>query len=131
MDEVLKYLRDAEVFYLATCEGDKPRVRPFGAVCQFENKIYITTANKKDVFKQLIKNSKVEISAMNKDGTWIRIEAIAIHDNRKEARLQMLKENPVLSQMYSADDNIMEVLYLQNVVATIYSFTKEPIVIKF
>ena len=131
MKEVLDYLKACGTFYLATNEGDQPRVRPFGAVCEFEGKLYITTNNKKNVFAQLKKNPKVEISAMNK-GTWIRLEAEAVHDDRREAREAMMEDNKaVLSKMYSVDDGIFEVLYLKNATATICSFTGEPKVIKF
>ncbi|MFR3729342.1 pyridoxamine 5'-phosphate oxidase family protein [Lacrimispora sp.] len=131
MKEVLDYLKACGTFYLATNEGDQPRVRPFGAVCEFEGKLYITTNNKKNVFAQMKKNPKVEISAMNK-GTWIRLEAEAVHDDRREAREAMMEDNKaVLSKMYSVDDGIFEVLYLKNATATICSFTGEPKVIKF
>lgn len=131
MKEVLDYLKACGTFYLATNEGDQPRVRPFGAVCEFEGKLYITTNNKKNVFAQMKKNPKVEISAMNK-GTWIRLEAEAVHDDRREAREAMMEDNKAaLSKMYSVDDGIFEVLYLKNATATICSFTGEPKVIKF
>lgn len=131
MKEVLDYLKACGTFYLATNEGDQPRVRPFGAVCEFEGKLYITTNNQKKVYDQMKKNPKIEISGMNK-GTWIRIEAEAVHDGRREAREAMLEDNKAsLSNMYSLDDGIFEVLYLKNATASIYSFTGEPKVIKF
>lgn len=131
MNEVLDYLKACGTFYLATTEGDQPRVRPFGAVCGFEGKIYITTNNKKKVFDQMKKNPKIEISGMNK-GTWIRLEAEAVHDGRREARVAMMEDNKAaLSKLYSIDDGIFEVLYLENATATIFSFTDEPKVIKF
>jgi uncharacterized pyridoxamine 5'-phosphate oxidase family protein len=130
MKEVLAYLKESGTFYLATTDGEQPRVRPFGAVCEFEGKLYITTNNKKPVYKQISANLKIEISATNKD-TWIRIEAEAVHDPRREARVAMLEDNAVLSNMYNADDNLMEVFYLKNATATIASFTSEPKVITF
>lgn len=130
MEEVLNYLKSCGTFYLATTEGDQPRVRPFGAVCEFEGKLYITTNNKKKVFDQMMKNPKLEITGMNK-GTWIRVEGEAVHDNRREARVAMMEDNKAaLSSMYSVDDGIFEVLYLKNATATIYAFTNEPKVIK-
>lgn len=130
MKETAKFLKDAVTFYLATVEGDQPRVRPFGAVSTFENKLYICTNNTKKVFKQMKANSKVEICAMVKD-TWIRIEAEAVQDDRKEARQAMLDENPGLTKMYKADDGVFEVLYLKNATATFSSFTEAPRVVKF
>lgn len=131
MKEVLKYLKDCGIFYLATNEDNQPRVRPFGAVAEFEGKLYIVTNNKKKVYEQMLKNPKVEISGMHQ-GTWIRLEAEAIHDDRREARVQMLEENGAsLSKMYSADDGLMEVLFLQNATATFCSFVGEPRVVQF
>lgn len=131
MKEVLDYLKACGTFYLATTEGDQPRVRPFGAVCEFEGKLYITTNNKKKVFDQMVKNPKIEISGMSK-GTWIRLEATAVHDDRREARVAMMEDNEAsLSRLYSIDDGIFEVLYLENATATIFSFTGDPKVIQF
>jgi uncharacterized pyridoxamine 5'-phosphate oxidase family protein len=131
MEEVLDYLRSCGIFYLATNNGDQPHVRPFGAVCEHNGKLYIVTNNQKNVYRQMLKNSKVEICGMNK-GTWIRVEGEAIHDDIREARAKMMADNEAaLSSMYTVDDGLMEVLYLQNATATIYSFTTEPKVIKF
>ncbi len=131
MNEVLEFLRSCGTFYLATNEGDQPRVRPFGAVSEFEDKLYIVTNNQKKVYAQMLNNAKVEICGMSK-GTWLRIEGKAIHDNRRDARQAMMDENAsVLSNMYTVDDNLMEVLYLEDVTATFYSYTSEPRIIKF
>ena len=131
MEEVLQFLKDCKTFYLATVEGDQPRVRPFGAVCGFEGKLYFTTNNQKKVFVQMQKNPKIEISGMA-HGKWIRVEAEAVNDTRREARVAMMEDNKAaLSSMYSVDDGIFEVLYLKNATATIYSFTAEPREIKF
>mgnify|MGYP000914752063 FL=1 len=131
MDEVFKYLKECGTFYLATCEGDQPRVRPFGAIDLYEGKIYIQTGNIKKVFKQMMENPKIEICGMHPDRTWIRIEATVVQDDRMEARQHMLDENPGLKRMYAADDGNCEVLYLKDATATICSFTAEPRVIKF
>lgn len=130
MEEVLKYLKECGTFYLATNEEGQPRVRPFGAVCEFEGKLYIVTNNQKNVYDQIKKNAKVELCGMNK-GTWIRVKGEAIHDARREAKVAMMDANTAaLKSMYSVDDNLMEVLYLQNATATIYSFTAEPKIVK-
>ena len=131
MNEVLDYLKSCGTFYLATADGDQPHVRPFGAVCEFEGKLYIVTNNQKKVYAQMADNAKIEICGMQK-GTWIRIEAEAAHDSRREARVAMMDANKAsLSSMYTVDDNLMEVLYLKNATATIYSFTAEPRIITF
>lgn len=131
MREVFEYLKNCETFYLATMDGDQPRVRPFGALAIFEDKLYIQTDNVKKVFKQMEKNPKIEISGMGKDGSWIRLTTTAIQDESLAARQHMLDENPGLKGIYAADDGICEVLYLTNSTATIDSFDAEPKIINF
>ncbi len=131
MEEVLNYLRECKTFYLATSENGQPRVRPFGAVSEYEGKLYIVTNNKKQVYNQMLENAKVEICGMNK-GTWIRVEGEVAEDKRREARAAMMEENnAALSSMYTVDDNLMTVLYFIHGRATLYSFTGEPEVIEF
>lgn len=125
MKEVLDYLRNCGTFYLATSEGDQPRVRPFGAVCEFEGKLYIVTNNQKDVYKQMLANPKVEICGMHA-GTWMRVSGEVKEDVRREARVAMMDANNSLSSMYTVDDNLMTVFYFENGTATISSFTAEP-----
>ena len=130
MKETYEFLKKCGVFYLATVDGDKPRVRPFGAVNIFEDKLYFQTGKVKNVSKQIDLNNNIEISGFS-DGRWIRVEGKLIEDNRREAKEDMLENNPELKNMYSADDDNTEVLYLENATSTIYSFTEEPIVYKF
>ena len=124
------FLKKAGAYYLATMDGDQPRVRPFGTVNIFEDKLYIQTGKIKNVSKQMKANPKVEISAMN-GGEWIRIQAIVVEDDRLEAKQSMLDKYPELHAMYSATDDNTQVLYLKDAVAAIYSFTAAPKVIKF
>jgi uncharacterized pyridoxamine 5'-phosphate oxidase family protein len=131
MKEVYEFLKENSPFYIATVDGDQPRVRPFGAVDIFEDKLYIQTGNVKDVFKQMMNNPKVEISTMGKDGRWLRVTATVIRDDRLEARQHMLDTNPILKGKYAADDGNCEVLYLKDAVATFYSFNEEPKTVKF
>ena len=130
MKEVSEFLKKAGTYYLATVDGDQPRVRPFGTAHIFENKLYIQTGKKKDVSKQMNKNPKIEICAMS-GGQWIRIQALAVEDDRVEAKESMLEAYPNLKTMYSATDKNTQVLYLKNAVATIASFSGPPKVIKF
>ena len=123
MKEVLEFLKDCGTFYLATCEGNQPHVRPFGAVCAFEDKLYIVTNNQKAVYNQMLDNCKVEISGMN-EANWIRVEGEVRLDDRREARVAMLEDNKAaLSPMYTADDKLMVVFCFTHATATIYSFT--------
>lgn len=126
MNKALQFLKENKTFYLATVEKDQPRVRPFGAVAEFEGKLYICTNNTKAVFKQIRENDKVEISACGANGTWIRLSAKAVPDSRREAKQAMLEQNPSLSRMYKLDDGIFEVLYLKDAQASICSFAAAP-----
>ena len=121
MKKAMEFLKECGVFYLATMDGDQPRVRPFGAVCIFDGKLYITTGNKKEVFAQMMANPKIEISGMA-GGKWIRLSAEAVRDHRREARTAMLNEYPDLRAMYSEDDGNMEVLYIKNANVSLCSF---------
>ena len=128
MERVVKFLKDAQTYYLATVEGDQPHVRPFGTAHVFEGKLYIQTGEVKPVSKQLMANPKAEICAFH-GGEWIRITGELIEDDRREAKQSMLDAYPSLQNMYSADDGNTQVFYFRNAVATIYSFTKDPEVI--
>jgi uncharacterized pyridoxamine 5'-phosphate oxidase family protein len=130
MQEVYEFLKKSGTYYLATMEGDQPRVRPFGTVDIFENKLYIQTGKVKPVSKQMAVNPKIEICAML-EGNWIRVAATAVEDDRNEARQHMLDAYPSLQGMYKADDGNCQVLYLKDATATISSFTGAPKVIKF
>ena len=117
MERVAKFLKDAGTYYLATVEGDQPRVRPFGTAHIFEGKLYIQTGKVKDVSKQLHANPKAEICAFM-NGQWLRVQS-------------MLDAYPSLQGMYKADDGNTEVFYLKNATATFSSFTSEPEVVTF
>ena len=130
MERIVKFLKDAEVYYLATVEGDQPRVRPFGTAHIFEGKLYIQTGKVKDVSRQLMANPKAEICAFKGD-EWIRIAGELIEDDRVEARQSMLDVYPSLKDMYAADDGNTQVFYFKNATATISAFTHEPEVIRF
>lgn len=130
MKTVYDFLKKCETYYLATVENDQPRVRPFGTIDLFEDKLYIQTGKVKNVSKQMAKNPKVEICAFD-GNTWIRIEATVVNDDRIEAKQHMLDNYPSLQKMYKADDNNTQVLYLKDATATFYSFTQEPKVVKF
>lgn len=130
MKEVYEFLKSVGTFYIATIDGDKPRVRPFGVVNIFEDKLYIQTGKIKNVSKQMQINPNVEICAFNGQ-VWVRLEGKVVRDDRIEAKSSMLDANPMLKNMYSAEDDNTEVLYFTNAKATFYSFTDEPKTIEF
>lgn len=130
MNEVYEFLKQCKTYYLATMEGDQPRVRPFGTVDIFEGRLYIQTAKIKKVSQQMKTNPKVEISA-TLGRQWIRLEAVAVLDDRLEAKQHMLDSYPMLQSMYKADDGNTEVFWLKDATATIFSFTEEPLTYTF
>ena len=125
MEKVVEFLKEAGAYYLATVEGDQPRVRPFGTAHVFEGKLYIQTGKVKSVSKQIHANPKAEICAF-KDGRWLRVTGELVEDDRREARVSMLEAYPSLKAMYSPDDGNTEVFYFKNATATFYSFTSAP-----
>ena len=130
MKRVLVFLKKAEVYYLATVEGEQPRVRPFGTVNEFEGKLYIQTGKAKPTSKQLAANPKAEICAFT-DGAWIRVACRLVEDDRYEARKSMLDAYPNLRSMYDENDGNTQVLYMKNATATICAFGSAPVVITF
>lgn len=130
MQEVYDFLKECGTYYLATTEGDQPRVRPFGTVDLFEGKLYIQTGKSKEVSRQLQKNPKAEICAFQ-NGRWLRVAGKLVRDDRVEAKEHMLDNYPSLKTRYSATDDNTEVLYFEEATATFSSFTAEPVVIRF
>lgn len=130
MERVVKFIKEAQTYYLATVEGDQPRVRPFGTAHVFEGKLYIQTGKVKEVSKQIHANPKVELCAFN-NGEWLRIAATLVEDPRVEAKQSLLDAYPSLQAMYKAEDENTEVFYLKDATATFSSFTKAPEVVKF
>ena len=130
MERVYKFLKDAGTYYLATVDGDQPRVRPFGTINLFDGKLYIQTGKVKEVSKQIHANPKAEICAFL-NGDWLRIQCELVEDDNLAAREDMLNNYPELKAMYKADDGNTEVFYLKNAKATFSSFTKAPEVVEF
>lgn len=130
MQEVYDFLKKAEIYYLATVEGDQPRVRPFGTYIIYEGKLYIQTGKVKEVSKQMAANPKIEICAF-KDGEWLRVAAEVESDERICAKQYSLDQYPQLKERYSAEDGNTQVLFLKNATATFESFAGEKRIVKF
>lgn len=130
MKRVYDFLKECGTYYLATADGDQPRVRPFGTVLIFEDRLYIQTGKSKNVFREIKANPKVEISAFDK-GRWIRLSGELYEDDRREARAAMLDAYPELRAMYNEDDGNTVVLYFKNAKAVFCSFTEAPAVVEF
>ena len=130
MQRIYDFLKAAETYYLATVEGDQPRVRPFGTIDLFDGRLTFQTGLVKDVAKQILANPKIEICAMN-GGRWIRVEARAVLDERIEAQEHMLAAYPSLQAMYKPGDGNTAVFALTEGKAVIASFTEAPVEIRF
>ncbi len=130
MKEVFEFLKKCETYFLATVDGDQPRVRPFGTIHIFEDKLYIQTGKTKDVSKQIQANPKVEICGFS-GGEWVRLSGELVRDDRVEAKKSLLDAYPSLQQMYSPEDDNTEVLYFKNATATFSSFSSAPRTVTF
>jgi uncharacterized pyridoxamine 5'-phosphate oxidase family protein len=131
MREVHDFIKSCGFYFLATTEGDQPRVRPFGTLVIFEGKIYFQTGKSKNVSKQISGNPKIEICAYDGKEKWIRVQAVAVNDDRREVKQFMLDAYPQLNDRYSPDDDNTQVLYLKDAVATLYSISGETKIFTF
>ena len=132
VQEVRDYLHECGTFYIATVDGDQPRVRPFGVAEVYNGKLYIQTGKKKDVFKQMMANPKFEITAVDPNGKgWIRVSGKLVNDDSHDAMIYVLDQNPELKSMYSADDDNTAVLYITDGEAKFCSFTEPERGVKF
>ena len=125
VEKVCNFLDQAGVYYLATAEGDQPRVRPFGTQLVYNGRLYIQTGKSKNISRQLAANPKAEICAF-RDGTWLRVAGELINDDSRDVKAAMLEKFPSLKGMYSADDDNTQVLYFRGATATFSSFTAAP-----
>ncbi len=130
IEKICSFLDEAQTYYLATVEGDQPRVRPFGTALLYNDRLYIQTGKIKDVSKQIGANPNVEICAF-KDGKWLRIAGELVNDDNRDVKVAMLEKMPSLKEMYDPDDGNMQMLYFKNATATFSSFTDAPETINF
>ena len=130
IEKVCAFLDDVQTYYLATVEGDQPRVRAFGTALLYNDRLYIQTGKVKDVSKHISANPKVEICGF-KDGKWLRIAGELVNDDDRDVKVAMLEKMPVLKAMYDPDDGNMQMLFFKNATATFSSFTDEPEIINF
>ena len=128
--DVYNFLKKTRTYYLATADGDQPRVRPFGTVLLYEGKLYIQTGRKKNVSKQIARNGKVELCAF--DGScWLRLSGTLVDDDRRAPKAAMLDAYPGLKKMYHPDDGNTQVLYFKDATAVFNSFSRPPVTVKF
>lgn len=118
MNEILAFLLENRIVYLATVDGNIPKVRPFGFVMEFEGKLYFSTSNQKSVYKQLKANPNFEVSIISKTGDWLRLQGKAVFNTTRKTRQAALDAVPAFSKMYSIDDAIFELFYIEDGEAT-------------
>lgn len=122
MEKVYKFIKQCKTYYIATADGDQPRVRPFGTINMFEGKLYIQTGKKKRIAAQLASNPKAELCCF--DGKqWIRLSGELVPDERVEAKKAMLDAYPELRNMYNENDENTIVYYFKNATAYLTSFS--------
>lgn len=130
MERIYNFLKEAGTYFIATADGEQPRVRPFGTIDLFNGKLGLQTGKVKDFYKQVVKNPKVELCAM-KGGEWIRVSGELYADDSIEACEHMLSSYENLRAMYTPGDGNCVVLYFKSGKAVISSFTSAPVVIEF
>ena len=124
MKEVQAYLKECGAFFIATVDGDQPRVRPFGVSEIIDGRLYIMTGKRKDVFKQMAANGKFEICALKPSGAeWMRLSGTLVNDETLAVKEEFLNRNEELKSMYRADDDNMAVLYIKDATARFCSFS--------
>ncbi|MBQ9276356.1 MAG: pyridoxamine 5'-phosphate oxidase family protein [Clostridia bacterium] len=130
MNRVVEELKKVGIFYIATVDGDLPKVRPFSSIAEFEGRAYICTGNHKETYRQLSANPNIELSGMYDGGTWLRVSATVKEDERIEAQEAVLNDPTGPSQLYKAGDGRFVAYRLENVKAYKYNFYAAPEEIK-
>jgi uncharacterized pyridoxamine 5'-phosphate oxidase family protein len=131
MNHIVEAIKKNGVFYVATIGNDnQPEVRPFSSVTEINGALYICTNNTKNVYKQLMKNPRIALSSMGKDGTWLRVTGTAVRDDNDASRKAMLEDPTGPSSLYTLGDGIFEVFRIENAHAVQYSMTSAPVEIK-
>ena len=124
INKVFEFLQSAGTFYLATVEGDQPRVRPYGAMMLFEDRIYIMAFGQTNATHQLAANPKAEICAFK--GQTLRIECKLVEDNRPETQKALIEKMPVLKPALGENGEKGVMYYLADAKATFFKMM-EPV----
>ncbi|GHU43275.1 NimC/NimA family protein [Spirochaetia bacterium] len=116
MKDILDFLKEAEVFFLATTEGTQPRVRPMGFFMEYKGKLCFSTNNTKPMFAQMKANPNIEICAYS-GGKWLRVAGKIAFNTEREARVAALEAMPSLGKMYNPDDGKFEIFHFESATA--------------
>lgn len=123
MQEVQAFLKECGAFFIATADGDQPRVRPFGVSEIIDGRLYIMTGKVKDVYQQMVANGKFEICALKASGSeWMRLSGTLVNDETVAVKEEFLNRNEGLKGMYKADDDNMALLQITKATARFCSF---------
>ncbi len=123
MNKIVEELKKVKVFYVATIDGDKPRVRPFASVTEYEGHAYLCSGNFKEFYKQIKENNHIEITAMYNGPYWLRISGALIEDNRLEVQQAILDDETGPKGIYTPGDGKFVTFRLDVEKALICSFT--------
>ncbi len=127
MDEILNFLKESGCFFVATCDGDQPRVRPFGFFMEYEGRLYLSSGKHKSFFSQVCHNCKVELCALKPNKEWMRVSGVTVVDDRPEVKERALEHSPNLKRLYgSAENPNLTLIYLKDMKANICSHTTQP-----
>ncbi|SEP24687.1 pyridoxamine 5'-phosphate oxidase family protein [Propionispora vibrioides] len=125
MKEVLEFLKENKVFYLSTTSKDQPHVRPMGFVMEYDGKLTFCTSNQKDMYKQLVDNSKVEICCVGANYDTLRICGKAVLCTTEGTQRKALEVMPALGKMYAVGDGKFELFCLNEVQAVCQTMSGE------
>ena len=101
MSKLNDFLTEAGVFFLATTDGSQPKLRPLGAHFEMDGKVLFGVGDFKDVYKQMVANPLVEISAAKPDGKWLRYTGKVVFDTDPKYAAAMLEALPQLKEVYN------------------------------
>ncbi len=120
MIDIVQFIKEAGMFFLATSENGQPKQRPFGGVTKLNGRIYFDTNTKKAVYKQMVANPQISICAFSK-GRWLRIEGRAVPDHSRETLEAITNQNPMLKKLWEKESETFTSLYLADATAELHS----------
>ena len=129
INKVFEFLQSAGTFYLATVEGEQPRVRPYGAMMLYEDKIYIMAFGLTNATRQIAANPKAEICAFK--GMTLRIECKLVEDNRPETQKALIEKMPALKPALGENGENGVMYYLADATATFFKMMEPVETVKF
>ena len=127
MEEVVKFLQEHPVQYLATVGRDgKAKCRPFMFAGEKDGRLWFCTNSTKEVYKDMQANPYVEVSVSSPTYAWIRLNGRALFENNMAVK-EMCIQNPIVKSQYQTAGNpIFEVFYLAEAHAVIADFSGNP-----